>query len=73
MNTAIRIASAVCAPLCLTLAPAPLAQAEDTTVTTTVTPRPGFYDDYGNWVPPVRLHAPDTNNCERSLSPPEPV
>ena len=73
MNTAIRIASAVCAPLCLTLAPAPLAQAEDTTVTTTVTPRPGFYDDYGNWVPPVRLHAPDTNNCERSLWPPEPV
>ncbi|MCZ2116304.1 D-alanyl-D-alanine carboxypeptidase [Corynebacterium sp. MC-17D] len=73
MNTAIRIASAVCAPLCLTLAPAPLAQAEDMTVTTTVTPRPGFYDDYGNWVPPVRLHAPDTNNCERSLWPPEPV
>lgn len=74
MNTAKRIAGAVCAPLCLALvAPAALAVAEDTTTTTTVTPRPGFYDDYGNWVPPVRVHAPDTNNCERSLWPPEPV
>ncbi|WP_083584202.1 D-alanyl-D-alanine carboxypeptidase family protein [Corynebacterium sp. NML130628] len=74
MNTAKRIASAVCAPLCLALAaPVAPAVAEDTTATTTVTPHPGFYDDYGNWVPPVRLHAPDTDNCERSLWPPEPV
>lgn len=35
-------------------------------------PTTGYYDN-GQWIPPSRNRAPDTDNCARSLVPPEPV
>ena len=37
------------------------------------TPTTGYYDDTGNWVPPKRDKAPDTDNCPQATWPPEPV
>ena len=36
-------------------------------------PTTGYYDDTGNWVPPKRDKAPDTDNCPQATWPPEPV
>lgn len=38
-----------------------------------VTPTAGYTDENGSWVPPSRDRAPDTDSCQRSLVPPEPV
>jgi len=35
-------------------------------------PTTGYYEN-GQWIPPSRNRAPDTDNCARSLVPPEPV
>ena len=44
-----------------------------TTPTTTAFPTIGYYDDAGNWIPPSRAKAPDTDSCPQKTWPPEPV
>lgn len=38
-----------------------------------VIPTTGFYDVNGEWVPPIREKAPNTDNCPQATWPPEPV
>ena len=52
------------------------AQEADTptdTQTEAAAPTTGYFDDAGNWVPPARDAAPDTDNCPQATWPPEPV
>ena len=36
-------------------------------------PTVGYYDDGGNWIPPSRGRAPETDHCPQATWPPEPV
>lgn len=36
-------------------------------------PTVGYYDDGGNWIPPSRGRAPNTDHCPQATWPPEPV
>lgn len=54
-------------------APALAQDAETPTETTTGGPTVGYYDDAGEWIPPSRGRAPDTDNCPQATWPPEPV
>jgi len=44
-----------------------------TEATSSAGPTVGYYDEGGNWVPPSRGRAPDTDNCPQATWPPEPV
>lgn len=44
-----------------------------TEATSSAGPTAGYYDEGGNWVPPSRGRAPDTDNCPQATWPPEPV
>ncbi len=44
-----------------------------TETTSPAGPTVGYYDEGGNWVPPSRGRAPDTDNCPQATWPPEPV
>ena len=43
------------------------------TATEPAGPTTGYYDETGNWIPPRRNQAPDTNHCPQETAPPEPV
>ena len=44
-----------------------------TETTSPAGPTVGYYDEGGNWVPPSRGRAPDTDNCPQATWPPEPL
>jgi len=44
-----------------------------TEATSSAGPTVGYYDEGGNWIPPSRGRAPDTDNCPQATWPPEPV
>ena len=65
---------AACVSLSMCL-PTSAQEAETPTDTPTeaAAPTTGYFDDAGNWVPPARDAAPDTDNCPQATWPPEPV
>ncbi len=63
---------------CLTAGPQAMAQEASTPLTVTeepeaAVPTTGYYDMNGDWIPPFREKAPDTDNCPQATWPPEPV
>ncbi|OFT55591.1 D-alanyl-D-alanine carboxypeptidase [Corynebacterium sp. HMSC05H05] len=68
---------ALAAATALSFCFATAAHAQDTETPTEATssagPTVGYYDEGGNWVPPSRGRAPDTDNCPQATWPPEPV
>lgn len=68
-------AFAAAAALSLCLSTPAFAQDADILETTTppAEPAAGYYDDGGNWIPPSRDRAPDTDHCPQATWPPEPV
>ena len=68
---------AAAATACLSLCLSTSAFAQDAVTPTETTspagPTVGYYDDGGNWIPPSRNRAPDTDTCPHATWPPEPV
>ena len=68
-------AVAAAAALSFCLSTPAFAQDTETPATTPSDARPtvGYYDDGGNWIPPSRGRAPETDHCPQATWPPEPV
>nr|WP_233125498.1 D-alanyl-D-alanine carboxypeptidase family protein [Corynebacterium sp. NML 120412] len=65
------VAAVAVASIAIAVPAAPnLAVAQETS-TTALTPGPGHFDEFGNWVPPVRDRAPDTDSCPNAQRPSE--
>ncbi|WP_083327946.1 D-alanyl-D-alanine carboxypeptidase family protein [Corynebacterium sp. HMSC034A01] len=64
---------ALAAATALSFCFATAAHAQDAETTSSAGPTVGYYDEGGNWVPPSRGRAPDTDNCPQATWPPEPV
>lgn len=76
MQRAARVAVAgLGVSLCVTLGLSPLPAAAETVPaeTSPAGPTTGYYDAWGEWIPPSRATAPDTDACPHRLTPPEPV
>lgn len=59
--------------LCLTTNAQEAETPAPTDATAPAVPTTGYYDDAGNWIPPMRDGAPNTDHCPQATWPPEPV
>lgn len=68
-------AAAAAAALSFCVSTPAFAQDTETPATTPseAGPTVGYYDDGGNWIPPSRGRAPETDHCPQATWPPEPV
>ncbi|OEY13400.1 D-alanyl-D-alanine carboxypeptidase [Corynebacterium sp. BCW_4722] len=68
-NVGVVVATVASISMCTSFSTA----AQEATTPLDPVPTTGFFDENGEWVPPFRDKAPDTDNCPQATWPPEPV
>lgn len=72
LTTAVALGASI-SIFCFSTSSAQEAVTAPETPETSPPPTIGYYDDFGEWIPPSRSTAPDTDNCPQKTWPPEPV